>query len=199
MGLSLNRKLALVLITLAFIAFLFSFLFPNGFKNINEKPNYISVYQLAEKIKNQAPMHVIDLRSKEDFLSFHIATSKNLSIDDWFLSLETFNDSLVFYSGDDYLTRRLWVRLPQIIKERSKILYGGIQDWYDYLLYPKLPMNYKEKDSLSIEHIKSLNKFYGGKLEFDNHSEILKYYHLDLSKERWINLKRKENLVHKGC
>ena len=195
---SFNKKLAVVAFILSFFAMIFSFIFPKGLKN-KEKPKYISVYTLAQKIKNKENIQVIDLRKNADFKKFHIPTAKNILIKNWLKPSEESSDLLVFYSGDDFLTRKLWIQLPESIKKISTVLYGGIHDWYEMLLYPKLPINASKKDSIILKNIKTLTKYFGGKIEFVNDYKTLNYYKKDISNANWSSKNRKNSLVHKGC
>lgn len=196
---SLNRKLGVLAFTLAFVGLLFDFISPEGKNQINESPNYISVVSLAEKIKNRESVRVIDLRSKELFEEFHIPTADHLPLERWLDQNEISDDLLVFYSGDDPLCRQLWRGLPQSVQQRSVILYGGIHDWYERLLYPKLPIKYDRGDSAIFHKVHDLSLFYGGQAEFVEDKEVMKYYQQDFDKLKWQKSHRQNGLVRKGC
>lgn len=195
-----NQKLALLAFTLAFLAMIASFIIPDGLYSIKQKPSYIPVLDLAEKIMNREKLHLIDLRSEEEYLKFHIPTAQNRAFEEYLSNTTKYKDTIVFYSGDDTLTRQLWNVLPDTLKPKIKILYGGVHDWYERLLYPKLPGTFSTKDSVTMERIKKLNKFYGGRMEFVEDHDLLHYYHKDMTKVLWANPKRTHHgLVRKGC
>jgi rhodanese-related sulfurtransferase len=197
--LSLNQWLAVFAFTFALIGLIFSFIDPNGMGEINKKPNYISVISLAEKIRNREPIKVIDLRTTDLYTEFHIPTTKQIPLEELILKVGSTEALFVFYSGDDPLTRHFWASLPDSIQQRSLILYGGIHDWYDKLLYPSLPIKYDPKDSANYKHIEDLSLFYGGQPEFVEEKDIMDYYQQDFSKASWPRSHRQNGLVRKGC
>ncbi len=199
-SMSFNKKLAVLGFILAFLAMIFSFFTPDGLNGVHEKPNYISILTLAEKIKSREHLDLIDLRSEAAYLKFHLPTAQKVSVNEWLSNTITHKDTIVFYSGDDKLTQQLWQELPDTLKPKVKILYGGVHDWYERLLYIKLPVTFPTKDSVIVERIKILNKFYGGRTEFIEDHHLLDYYHTDLTKMGWKHHKgSRHGLVRKGC
>ncbi|MEL7002046.1 MAG: rhodanese-like domain-containing protein [Bacteroidota bacterium] len=196
---SLNQKLAAVAFILAFMGLLLSFMSPDGIDNANLAPNYISVIDLADKIKNRKPFRVIDLRSEELYEQFHVPTAEHIPLSQGMVELEPSEGSLVFYSGDDHLSRQLWRELPEHIKRRSSILYGGVHDWYERLLYPELPAKADYNDSAIFNKIHELSLFYGGQPDFVGNKEVMKYYQQDFSQLPWSKSYRQNGLVRKGC
>ncbi|MEP5614153.1 MAG: rhodanese-like domain-containing protein [Cyclobacteriaceae bacterium] len=193
-----NQRLAAVAFILSFFGLLFSFVSPDGLGNVNQKPNYLSVVSLADKIKNREDLHVIDLREKELFDEFHIPTAQHIPLN---RLIETTIPSgiLVFYSGDDLLARQMWVQLPDSLKVRSFIVYGGIHDWYERLLYPELPTKASQYDSGIFRNVHDLSLFYGGQAEFVEKEDVLEYYRQDLTEVAWPKSHRENGLVRKGC
>jgi len=197
--LSLSQRLATIAFILAFFGLLFSFVSPDGMKNVNKKPKYISVVSLAEMVKNREDIQIIDLREKELFDEFHIPTAEHIPLESLLNEPSILGDTLVFYSGDDLLSRQLWIRLPNSLKERSYIVYGGIHDWYERLLYPELPAKTGPQDSAIFQEVHDLSLFYGGQAEFVEEQDALEYYRQDLKEAEWPKPHRENGLVRKGC
>lgn len=196
---SLNQKLAVLALTLAFLGLVSSFVSPDGVKNVNQKPNYISVVELAKMIQNREELQLFDLRTKELFDEFHIPTARHFPLDS-LLNQEKFDDGLlVFYSGDDVLSRRMWQHLPGSDRGHSFIVYGGIHDWYDHLLYPELPRKIEAMDSSIFRNVHDLSLFYGGQAEFVEEQEVMDYYRRDLREVSWPKSQRENALERKGC
>lgn len=177
----------------------FSFIAPDGWKNVNERPNYISVLDLAEKIKRREDIQLIDLRSPQEYDEFHLPTARNLSEKDLVQYKMPESNTVVFYSSDDKQTSHLWSILDDQRKKQSYILYGGVHDWYSRLLYPKVPLNITPKDSLLTKKIISLSKFYGGRIEVSEQHHLLDYYRLDLESARSNAKSHHGSLRRKGC
>ncbi|MEP1095463.1 MAG: rhodanese-like domain-containing protein [Cyclobacteriaceae bacterium] len=198
-NLSLNQRLAAVAFVLAFVGLLFSFISPDGMKSVNQKPNYISVVSLADRVKNREDMQIVDLRAKELFEEFHIPTAQHIPLDSFFKKISIPKGTLIFYSGDDLFSRQLWTRLPDSLKGRSYIVYGGIHDWYERLLYPELPAKTSTQDSAIFRSVHDLSLFYGGQAEFVEGQDVLEYYRQDLTDVAWPKSHRENGLVRKGC
>ncbi len=196
---SLNQKLAALALAISLAALLLGFVSPNGINKANEAPNYISVVSLAQKIKDREPINLIDLRSKKMYDQFHIPTAEHLPLSDLLDRSEFPEGQLVFYSGDDPLSRHLWSELPDAIKLRSLIVYGGVYDWYERLLYPELPMKVDQKDSVVYRQVHDLSLFYGGQAEFVEEKDVMDYYLQDFSKASWPRYYRQNGLMRKGC
>ncbi|MEQ9404901.1 MAG: rhodanese-like domain-containing protein [Cyclobacteriaceae bacterium] len=195
---SLNERLAILAFTMAFLSFLFAFINPDGLSGVNEKPNFISVISLAEKIKNREDLQVIDLRSEDSYGEFHLPTAEHIPLEQLLQLTELSGDTIVFYSGDDFLSRRLWTLMPDSTKRKSYVLFGGVHDWYERLLYPKLPSRFEGRDSV-LNTVHDLSVFYGGKVEFTEGDELMEYYQLDFTETSWPVSKRQNGLVRKGC
>ncbi|MEQ8412811.1 MAG: hypothetical protein RIB71_00045 [Imperialibacter sp.] len=197
--LTFNQKLAAAAFLLAVASLIASLAFPNGPKSVSQAPRFVSVLTLAEQIKNREPLVLIDLRELDLYEEFHLPTAVNMSLNEIQTNgLET-GVTYVFYSADDLLTRHLWISLPPETKRRSSILYGGVHDWYDRLLYPTLPLVAHGDDSVITEKVNALTRFYGGQAEFEKDSCGLAYYSRDLNKAAWPVVKRVGKLARKGC
>jgi hypothetical protein len=197
--LTFNQKLAAMAFLLAVASLIASLAFPNGPKSVSQAPRFVSVLSLAEQIKNREPLVLIDLREPDLYDEFHLPTAVSISLNEIQEKGLPEGKTYVFYSGDDLLTRHLWISLPQAIKKRSSILYGGVHDWYNYLLYPALPLVVHGEDSVITEKVNALTRFYGGQAEFEKDSSRLAYYSKDLSKAAWPVVKRVGKLARKGC
>ncbi|WP_416866680.1 MAG: rhodanese-like domain-containing protein [Imperialibacter sp.] len=199
MKLTLNQKLAAMALLLAVASLIVALAFPNGPKSVSQEPRFVSVLSLAEQIKNREPLVLIDLREPDLYEEFHLPTAVNMSLNEIQTNGLEPGVTYVFYSADDLLTRHLWISLPPGIKKRSSILYGGVHDWYDRLLYPTLPLVASGEDSVVAEKVNALTRFYGGQAEFENDSTGLAYYTKDMGKASWPVVKRVGKLMRKGC
>jgi hypothetical protein len=197
--LTFNQKLAAAAFLLATASLVVAPAFPNGPKSVSQAPRFVSVLSLAEQIKNREPLVLIDLRAPDLYDEFHLPTAVSMSLNEIQEKGLPEGKTYVFYSGDDLLTRHLWISLPPEAKRRSSILYGGVHDWYDRLLYPTLPLVAHGDDSVMTEKVNALTRFYGGQAEFEKDSSGLAYYSKDLSKAAWPVVKRVGKLARKGC
>jgi hypothetical protein len=196
-GLSLNKRLAGLAFVLAASAMVASFVAPEGLKNENERRPFISVVTLANAIKNREEFLLIDLRDAEAYEEFHLPSAVNIPYDSA-LAMD-FESKVIFYSGDDYLAKRLWEKRYETLGPNTMVLYGGVHDWYEKLLYPELPIKITEEQRSMVNQVIELSTYYGGQIEFVESQEVLDYYEYDLNKKYWPRAKRTDGLVRKGC
>lgn len=196
MKLSLNHKLALVAFLLSVSAMavsIFSVDIPSS--KDGSEPKYISVLELAERIKNRDNFLLVDLRSLADYNQFSIPTSKNIPIKE----LSDFNPETkvqpIVYSETDSLSSRAFFILKDKKFENTLILKGGIQDWYNRLLYPRMPKTIPEEDQDLADRVKSLSTYFGGRSQFVDEGNPLEYYKGASSNQTKI----KSQLVRMGC
>lgn len=197
--LTTNRQLAALAVLLATGALIAGLAFPDGPGHANEGPRFVSVLELAERIKSREELTLIDLREEELYEEFHLPTAVNVPLHQIQANGLEAGAANVFYSGDDLLTRHLWISLPKEVKAHSAILYGGVHDWYNYLLYPTLPLTAHGEDSVVVEKVNELTRFYGGQAEFAKDSVGASYYTRDLRQAPWPVVKRTGKLMRKGC
>lgn len=193
----MNIKLVGVALLFSILAMISSFVAPDGMNSVNEKPDFVSVIELANKIKNRESFRLIDLRNKDKFEEFHLPTAENISINS-VLDMDFFG-LVIFYSGDDNLSRELWEDMSDDLKSDSQILFGGVHDWYEKLLYPEVPIKASREYQQLVDEINELSSFYGGQSELVQDEEILKYYRIDFNKAYWPKSHRENGLVRKGC
>lgn len=165
----------------------------------HDLPHFKCVICLAEQIKNRNPLQLIDLRSDSLYQSFHLPSAVSNPYESFDHSTLSEERTLIFYSGDDLISRRFWVDLPDSVKERSFILYGGIRDWYERLLFPKLPLNPQVSDTGMVNRVKQLSEFYSGQPEFTNDFTLLDYYYKDLKNAPWPKYNRVGSMIRRGC
>lgn len=194
---SLNQKLALLGIGIILVTLMVALTFPDGYKEVNKQPNFIGVVELAEKIRSREDFTLIDLRDTASYEEFHLPTAQLIPLEEF--SLKSQVGKVICYSGDDLLARRLWDSLSKSERERTFILYGGVRDWFDYLLYPTLPYGEAVSDPVLLNRIHKLCEFYSGFADFEKDPALMDYYNLDLTRAPWPKVQRSGSLVRKGC
>lgn len=191
------EKIRLTIIAFVLSGLAFAAASPDGFSGINKQPNFISVIDLAQKIKKREELQLIDLRESQFYNEFHIPTARNIPLGE--IDFSEIDPGTVFYSGDDLLSRKLWDSALESERSKITILYGGVRDWYDRLLYPTLPYGDMVDDPELLGEIHTLCDFYGGFADFESDAKLLNYYQINLSTAKWPSSQRKGTLVRKGC
>lgn len=194
---STNKRLALTGFGIVLAGLVVALAFPDGYNDVNKQPRFIGVLELAEKIRNREKTNIIDLRDAESFEEFRIPTAKNVPFDEF--DPASIFEQIIIYSGNDLLSRRLWDELPDSLRDQTVIVYGGVGDWYDRVLYPTLPFGDQVKNKPLVDQIHNLCQFYGGFADFENDATLIEYYEMDLSKAPWPKAQRTGSLIRKGC
>ncbi|MEQ9266279.1 MAG: rhodanese-like domain-containing protein [Balneolaceae bacterium] len=201
MSFTLNQKLAAFAFFISLLAMITSLILPQeAEENETSQVDYFSVLELAQDIRGKENISVIDLRPASDFEKFNIPSSINLTLSE-LLDFETpRHSSLILYSDNDTQSEQAYFMLKGLGKTQHFVLKGGVEDWYDYILYPKLPKAVTDSNQMLVSKIKALTSFFGGRIEFIDDAEILEYY-----LEKPVNNNHKgpkkvvKNLERMGC
>lgn len=177
MRFTLNQKLAAFAFIVSLLAMIISLILPyRAEEKENSYVDFISVLDLAQDIRHKENLSLIDLRSTSDFEKFNIPSSINLTLSELF-EYETPESSFtVLYSDNDIQSEQAYFMLKGLGKTQNFILKGGVNDWYDYILYPKLPKTIPDSSEVLVKEIKALSSFFGGRIEFIDSAEPLEYY-----------------------
>lgn len=176
MKLSLNQKLASLAFILAIGTSVMSFISPEK-KSISSQHGvqFISVVELATNIKNKDDITLLDLRGSHNFQQFHIPTAISFQIDEYSLEFDE-SRSIILYSDNDSLSHKAYKILSGNGTINVFVLQGGIQDWYDRILYPQIPKILTESEQELASQIKSLSAYFGGRSVFVDDEHTLDYY-----------------------
>lgn len=177
MSFTLNQKLAAFAFFISLLAMITSLILPNQAKeNETSQVDYVSVLELAQDIRDKKNISIIDLRTVSDFDKFNIPSSINLTLSE-LLDFETpRHSSLILYSDNDTQSEQAYFMLKGLGKTQHFVLKGGVEDWYDYILYPKLPKAIPDSNEVLVSKIKALTSFFGGRVEFIDDAKVLDYY-----------------------
>lgn len=177
MSFTLNQKLAAFAFIVSLLAMITSLILPYWAEEKESSyVEFISVLDLAQDIRHKENLSLIDLRSTSDFEKFNIPSSINLTLSE-LLEYETPESSFtVLYSDNDIQSEQAYFMLKGLGKTQNFILKGGVNDWYDYILYPKLPKTIPDSSEVLVKEIKALSSFFGGRIEFIDSAEPLEYY-----------------------
>tara|TARA_R110000868_G_scaffold259361_7_gene517393 strand:+ start:14203 stop:14799 length:597 start_codon:yes stop_codon:yes gene_type:complete len=198
MKLSLNKKLAGLAFLLSLLAMLISLIFPSSAsqKRASIKIEYLSVLDLATEIRNRKPVRLIDLRDDSSFAAFHIPTAEPYSLNN--LQNLEINSSIktTLYSDEVDISEQAFYLLADRGMENLFVLNGGIQDWYDRILYPKMPKTIPDNYEDIATQIKSLSAYFGGHSIYVDEGNPLNYYKGIAESSPSTKTKR---LIRMGC
>lgn len=177
-NLSLNKKLALIGITLGVIALFAGDPYGGTTIKVNEKDialstvgnsDKVSVTELADWIiKGKSDFELVDLRNEVKFNEYTIPGSQCIPLPQISSSELLRNQKIVLFSDDDVAASQAWFILKSKKYKGVYILDGGLEAWKEKVLFPKAPIN-GSKDELAVfEKMKEVAKYFGGQAQTDS-------------------------------
>lgn len=191
-----NRTLGIGALVIVLATFAASFLHRDG---LHSNPQFLSVFTLAKAIKNRERIVLVDLRSDSVYRQLHIPTAKNVTLSGLDSLVLQPDYQLIIYSGVDMLARQAWNSMSEDRRSVTKVVYGGMGDWYDYILYPTLPLHPQAQHQELIRQVKELSSFYGGQPEFTDQRVQMEGYYVDPDQSEWPEITADHAFVRKGC
>lgn len=171
-ALTLNQKLAIVVGVLGFL----SVFAGSPYRGFTSKINSQELATIVEKevdhvlpeelagwiITGKSDYRLIDLRKETDFSEYHIPTSENIqlpSINDGALNR---SEKIVLYTDGGIHSAQAWFLLKANGYKGVYILRGGLEEWKDKILFPRLADNAPANEISAFEKAKLVSKFFGG-------------------------------------
>lgn len=177
-NLSLNKKLALIAVTLGFIALFAGDPYGGTTIKVNEKAialstvdnsDKVSVTELADWIiKDKSDFELVDLRSEEKFNEYSIPNARCIPLPQISSSDLRRNQKIVLFSDDDVAASQAWFILKSKKYKGVYILDGGLNSWKEKILFPKAPVNASKDELAEYEKMKEVAKFFGGQAQTDS-------------------------------
>lgn len=177
-NLSLNKKLALIGITLGVIALFAGDPYGGTTIKVNEKSialstvdnsDKVSVTELADWIiKDKSDYELVDLRSAEKYNEYTIPNSQCIPLVQISSSDLRRNQKIVLFSDDDVTASQAWFILKSKNYKGVYILDGGLNAWKEKVLFPKAPVNGSKDELAQFEKMKEVAKYFGGSAQTDS-------------------------------
>ena len=177
-NLSLNKKLALIAVTLGIIALFAGDPYGGTTIEVNEKSIALSTVDNSDKvyvseladwiIKDKSDFELVDLRSEEKFNEYSIPNAQCVPLPQ-ISSLDLRrNQKIVLYSDDDVAASQAWFILKSKDYKGVYILEGGLNAWKDKVLFPKAPVNASKDELAEFKKMKEVAKYFGGQAQTDS-------------------------------
>jgi rhodanese-related sulfurtransferase/uncharacterized membrane protein YedE/YeeE len=123
---------------------------------------YLGSVQLAESLMaRRRDMTVLDLRSETDFETYHIPSAQHVAPSD-VTSHNIPNDKTIILCADDgQCAAQAWSDITEQGFENVFVLQGGLERWFDEILFPDLTVT-RGRDKDTIEKIRKMSRYFGG-------------------------------------
>lgn len=171
-NLSLNQKLAAVLLVLAVLALFTGNPYSSARTSIDaqelamivdSKVDHVTVAELADWIiKSKVDYRLIDLRTEKEFGEYNIPTSENIPLSNLVNAGLQRNEKIVIYSEGGIHSAQAWFLLRARDYKSVYILFGGLEEWKDRILFPRIATNATPEQIQAFEKIKQVSRYFGG-------------------------------------
>jgi len=170
--LSMNKKLALI----AFVLGLTAIFAGNPYRGssvtmdtkelaliIDKTVDHVLAEELADWIiQGKSDFKLLDLRAEKEFNEYHIPSAELVPMAE--LNEYPFlrNEKLVLYSEAGIHSAQAWMLLRAKGYKAVYMLFGGLEEWIDKIIFPKLAQNATPDQTAAFEKMKEVSKFFGG-------------------------------------
>jgi rhodanese-related sulfurtransferase len=178
---NVNQKLALLVGALGFLALFAGSPYKGSEVKVDSKElavivekevDHVSPEDLAGWIiQGKSDYRLIDLRNEKDFSEYHIPSAENVSLTSLRDAQLTRNEKIVLYSDGGIHSAQAWFLLRAENYKGVYILLGGLEDWKEKILFPRLPENASSAEVAAFERTKLVSKFFGGSPQVGGASE----------------------------
>jgi rhodanese-related sulfurtransferase len=125
--------------------------------------DHVSPQELADWIiQGKTDYRLIDLRTEKEFGEYHIPGAENVPITALAdLGLST-TGKIVLYSEGGIHSAQAWFLLKAKGYRGAYMLFGGLEEWKDVVLFPKLAANATPAQTVEFARMSAISKFFGG-------------------------------------
>lgn len=170
--LSMNKKLAM----LAFILGLIAIFAGNPYRGssvtldakelaliVDKTVDHVSAEELADWIiQGKSDFKLLDLRTEKEFNEYHIPSAELVLLAELNQYPLLRNEKIVLYSEGGIHSAQAWMLLRAKGYNAVYMLFGGLEEWTDKILFPKLAQNATPEQITAFEKMKEVSKFFGG-------------------------------------
>ncbi|MCX6170455.1 MAG: rhodanese-like domain-containing protein [Ignavibacteriales bacterium] len=172
MKLSRSKKLAMAAAFLGIIALFIANPTDDNKIYVNAKEMALSTVKDQDKIdvmtladwliKEKSDFTLVDLRNEKEYSEYNIPTSVNIRMEDLLGSGLMRNQTILLYGIDDISAAQAWFVLKSSNYKGVYILSGGLNEWKNQILFPKLALNATPEQTAAFEKAKQISAYFGG-------------------------------------
>lgn len=127
-----------------------------------EKRDLINAIELAQWIREQRGVHVLDLRSDAAYQEFAVPTATHATLSGLAVSALPRTDTVVVYAADGAGAAQAKNVLHAGGWQHVYVLSGGIYGWLTDVLNPTLPEQATAEQEVAFARVAELSRYFGG-------------------------------------
>lgn len=125
--------------------------------------DHVSCEMLADWIiQGKADFRLIDLRAGADYSAYHIPGAEQVALTALPEYGLTKNEKIVLYSAGGIHSAQAWFLLEAKGYRGVYLLRGGLEEWKDKVLFPKLAANATPAETVEFAKMRAVSAFFGG-------------------------------------
>jgi rhodanese-related sulfurtransferase len=169
---SVNKKLGLLAFVLGLIAVFAGNPYSGNSVTLDAKElalivdktvDHVSAEELADWIiQGKSDFKLLDLRTEKEFNEYHIPNADLVPLAELNEYPLLRNEKIVLYSEGGIHSAQAWMLLRAKGYKAAYMLFGGLEEWTDKILFPKLAQNATPDQIAIFEKMKEVSKFFGG-------------------------------------
>ena len=114
---------------------------------------YLEPARLAESLmERRRDMTIWDLRTATDFAGYHIPSAQHVNLSDLTSTKIPSDKTIILYADDGQLAVEAWADITEQGFENVFVLRGGLDRWFDEILFPDLTVA-RGRDKSAIDKI----------------------------------------------
>ena len=130
---------------------------------VEHEDDHVTAIELAEWIRDRRPgLRVVDIRSSEEFNALHIPTAERIPLSDLPKTPFRRDAIIVLYSEGGTHSGQGWVFLRALGYRQVYFLRGGLREWLDDVISPRIPVTGADSAKKAFAQISDLSRYFGG-------------------------------------
>jgi rhodanese-related sulfurtransferase len=130
---------------------------------VESKVDHVTVEELASWIvEGRNDYRLLDVRDAAAYAEYHIPTAELAPL----TALSDYpifrNEKIVLYSDGGIHSAQAWFLLAAKGYDGAYILFGGLDEWKDVILFPALPVNASVEETDAFQRLSHVSRFFGG-------------------------------------
>lgn len=132
-------------------------------REVNDEADHVTAVELARLIRDREPsLRIVDVRDSADYEQYHVPGAESIPLERLVTASFKSNEMIVLYSGGGAHAAQAWVFLRARGLERVFFLRGGLDEWLEEVMSPRLPSTARQGERAYIDSVAALSRYFGG-------------------------------------
>lgn len=130
---------------------------------VTREEDHITAVELAEWIRSRkAGLRIVDLRTQTEFETYHVPRAERVALDSIASATFRTSDTIVLISDGGAHAAQAWVLLQALGYRQVYFLRGGIREWIDEVMNPKIVADASPEAMAEFKRVGDISRYFGG-------------------------------------